>query len=119
MPSATGRGSSPCGESADLPDGAARVRVHAARRLVEKERLRLADERDGETELALLPARQAHRLRVCTLGQHHLGQHRADRAVELGSREALERAVQPQVLRRRQPLKDDVDLRAHAERVAD
>ncbi len=51
----------------DLPQLAARLRVETRRGLVEKEQLGFADERTGDREPLLLPARQGHHARLAFL----------------------------------------------------
>mmetsp|Transcript_36033 Transcript_36033/g.87523 ORF Transcript_36033/g.87523 Transcript_36033/m.87523 type:complete len:1121 (-) Transcript_36033:371-3733(-) len=101
------------------PDGAAGVRVHAGGGLVEEDGARAAHQSDAEAQLALLPAGERAGGRVLALGELHLLEHLLDRLVQRGAEEALERAVQPQVLRRREALEDHVHLRADAEGEAD
>ena len=60
-----------------LPGESARVRVHAARGLVQENHAGFSDEGDGERQLSLLPAGQLPRLVVQLFGQRHLV-HRGD-----------------------------------------
>ena len=55
-----------------LPDGAARVRVHPRGGLVEEDGRRAPGERDGQAELALLPTREGVGARLTLLGQPDL-----------------------------------------------
>ena len=54
-----------------VPELAARLRVEAGGRLVEEEQLGIADQRAGEREPLLLPARQRADARVALLLQLH------------------------------------------------
>mmetsp|Transcript_6528 Transcript_6528/g.23271 ORF Transcript_6528/g.23271 Transcript_6528/m.23271 type:complete len:1459 (-) Transcript_6528:109-4485(-) len=103
----------------DVPRAAARVRVHAAGRLVKEHDLGVADQRDGDAQLAALAAAQLAGLHKFLLHQAHLLDLGAHLLVHLVLRHALEPRKVHQVLAHRQVVPQHVVLRADAHRVPD
>ena len=102
-----------------VPQDVAGLRVEAGRRLVEQQQLGLVDQRAGDRDPPLHPARQRLDLARGPLGELHEVEQLGGAALALGPREVEVAAVDDQVLGDRELVVELVGLRHDAEAGAD